>query len=96
MTQLNLITIKEIMGIIASALSKTHWVMDKWGYTGSACVLMALDDAIEQGRSRQATTCCLSPGAVSAWPAMSGGGSHHEHYQGTMSQLVHCSLLIVN
>jgi 3-oxoacyl-[acyl-carrier-protein] synthase-3 len=24
--------------------------MDKWGYTGSACVPMALDDAIEQGR----------------------------------------------
>ena len=50
MTQLNLNTIKEIMGIIGQPLSKTHWVMDKWGYTGSACVPMALDDAIEQGR----------------------------------------------
>jgi 3-oxoacyl-[acyl-carrier-protein] synthase-3 len=29
-------------------LSKTHMIMDKWGYTGSACMPMALDDAIEQ------------------------------------------------
>jgi 3-oxoacyl-[acyl-carrier-protein] synthase-3 len=30
-------------------MSKTHTIMDKWGYTGSACMPMALDDAIEQG-----------------------------------------------
>lgn len=44
-TQLNLNTIKEIMGIIDQPLTKTHWIMDKWGYTGSACIPMALDDA---------------------------------------------------
>jgi 3-oxoacyl-[acyl-carrier-protein] synthase III len=48
-TQLNLNTIKMIMGIIEQPLSKTHWIMDKWGYTGSACIPMALDDALEQG-----------------------------------------------
>lgn len=48
-TQLNLNTIKMIMEIIEQPLDKTHWIMDKWGYTGSACIPMALDDAIEQG-----------------------------------------------
>ncbi len=49
-TQLNLNTIKLIMEILQQPLAKTHWIMDKWGYTGSACIPMALDDAIEQGR----------------------------------------------
>jgi 3-oxoacyl-[acyl-carrier-protein] synthase-3 len=49
-TQLNVNTIKQIMGLIDQPLSKTHWIMDKWGYTGSACIPMALDDAIENGR----------------------------------------------
>lgn len=53
MTQLNVNTIKEIMGIIQQPLEKTHWVMDKWGYTGSACVPMALDDALEKGHGPQ-------------------------------------------
>ncbi|MCB8943740.1 MAG: ketoacyl-ACP synthase III [Ardenticatenaceae bacterium] len=48
-TQLNINTIKEIMAIIKQPLEKTHWIMDKWGYTGSACIPMALDDALEQG-----------------------------------------------
>ncbi|MFL7839039.1 MAG: 3-oxoacyl-ACP synthase III family protein [Candidatus Promineifilaceae bacterium] len=47
-TQLNLNTIKMIMEIIEQPLEKTHWIMDKWGYTGSACIPMALDDAIEK------------------------------------------------
>lgn len=49
-TQINVNTIKEVMGILELPLEKTHWVMDKWGYTGSACVAMALDDHIEQCR----------------------------------------------
>lgn len=48
-TQLNVNTIKMIMEIIEQPLEKTHWIMDKWGYTGSACIPMALDDAIERG-----------------------------------------------
>jgi 3-oxoacyl-[acyl-carrier-protein] synthase-3 len=31
-------------------MDKTHWIMDKWGYLGSACIPAALDDAIERGR----------------------------------------------
>ena len=49
-TQLNLNTIKAIMDILKQPLEKTHWIMDKWGYTGSACIPMALDDALGLGK----------------------------------------------
>jgi 3-oxoacyl-[acyl-carrier-protein] synthase-3 len=49
-TQLNINTIKQMMEVLEQPLEKTHWIMDKWGYTGSACIPMALDDAIEIGR----------------------------------------------
>lgn len=47
-TQLNARTIEYVMADLGLPLSKTHMIMDKWGYTGSACMPMALDDAIEQ------------------------------------------------
>jgi 3-oxoacyl-[acyl-carrier-protein] synthase-3 len=49
-TQLNLRTIEYVMENLGQPLSKTHWVMDKWGYLGSACIPVALDDAVEQGK----------------------------------------------
>lgn len=49
-TQLNLRTIEYVMENLGQPLSKTHWIMDKWGYLGSACIPAALDDALEQGR----------------------------------------------
>jgi 3-oxoacyl-[acyl-carrier-protein] synthase-3 len=49
-TQLNLRTIEYMMELIKQPIQKTHWVMDKWGYTGSPCVAMALDDAIAHGK----------------------------------------------
>jgi 3-oxoacyl-[acyl-carrier-protein] synthase-3 len=49
-TQLNLRTIEYMMELIKQPIRKTHWVMDKWGYTGSPCVAMALDDAIALGK----------------------------------------------
>ncbi len=52
-TQLNLRTIEYVMGELGIPLEKTHWIMDKWGYTGSACMPMALDDAIEQSKGPQ-------------------------------------------
>jgi 3-oxoacyl-[acyl-carrier-protein] synthase-3 len=48
-TQLNLRTIEFVMDKIGQPLSKTHWIMDKWGYLGSACIPAALDDALERG-----------------------------------------------
>lgn len=66
-TQLNLNTIKLIMDLLQQPLSKTHWIMDKWGYTGSACIPMALDDALENGRGPQPgdnVLFCASGGGI--------------------------------
>ncbi len=49
-TQVRLKTILDVMKGLGLPETKTHWVMDKFGYTGSACVYMALHDAIEQGK----------------------------------------------
>ena len=66
-TQLNLRTIEAMMDLLGQPIQKTHWVMDKWGYTGSPCVVMALDDAIQQGRGPQpgqAVLFCASGGGI--------------------------------
>jgi len=65
-TQLNLRTIEYMMQLLKQPIQKTHWIMDKWGYTGSPCVAMALDDAIAQGRGPQ-------PGQVVLFCASGGG-----------------------
>jgi 3-oxoacyl-[acyl-carrier-protein] synthase-3 len=49
-TQLNLRTIEYVMANLGQPMRKTHWIMDKWGYLGSACIPAALDDALEHGR----------------------------------------------
>lgn len=67
-TQLNLNTIKAIMEILQQPLEKTHWVMDKWGYTGSACIPMALDDALQERkrpRPGDIVLFCASGGGIS-------------------------------
>ncbi len=48
-TQLNLRTIEYVMNDLGLPRAKTHTIMDKWGYTGSACMPMALDDAVVCG-----------------------------------------------
>ena len=65
-TQLNLRTIEYMMDLLKQPMEKTHWVMDKWGYTGSPCVVMALDDAIAQGKGPK-------PGEVILFCASGGG-----------------------
>ncbi|MEZ4237354.1 MAG: ketoacyl-ACP synthase III [Myxococcota bacterium] len=49
LTQLNLRTIEAVLDAMGQPHDKARWVMDKWGYTGSPCVVMALHDAIERG-----------------------------------------------
>ncbi|MFW9996865.1 MAG: 3-oxoacyl-ACP synthase III family protein [Candidatus Odinarchaeota archaeon] len=49
-TQVNLRIIEAVMKKLNVPLEKTHNVMQKWGYTGSACVPLAMYDAIDQGR----------------------------------------------
>ena len=67
-TQLNLRTIEHIMELLEQPIEKTHWVMHKWGYTGSPCVVMALDDAINQGKGPKPgdnIVFCASGGGIS-------------------------------
>jgi 3-oxoacyl-[acyl-carrier-protein] synthase-3 len=44
-TQVRLNSIKLVMNEVGLPIEKAHWIMDKWGYTGSACLPMAFDDA---------------------------------------------------
>ena len=65
-TQVNLSTIKEVMKILEVPLDRTHTVMDKWGYTGSACIPMALDDAVREGKLKHGDNfiMCASGGGL--------------------------------
>jgi 3-oxoacyl-[acyl-carrier-protein] synthase-3 len=49
-TQVRMKSIVLVMETLGIPIEKTHWIMDKWGYTGSACLAMAFDDAMEQGK----------------------------------------------
>jgi 3-oxoacyl-[acyl-carrier-protein] synthase-3 len=49
-TQVNLSTITEVMGKLELPMERTHTIMHKWGYTGSACIPMVLHDAISAGK----------------------------------------------
>jgi 3-oxoacyl-[acyl-carrier-protein] synthase-3 len=47
-TQVRKPTIELVMNDLGLPMEKTHTVMERWGYTGSACIPMALDDAFAQ------------------------------------------------
>jgi 3-oxoacyl-[acyl-carrier-protein] synthase-3 len=49
-TQVNLSTIRTVMQTLRQPMERTHTIMDRVGYTGSACIPMALDDAVRAGR----------------------------------------------
>ncbi|MEM8933897.1 MAG: 3-oxoacyl-[acyl-carrier-protein] synthase III C-terminal domain-containing protein, partial [Acidobacteriota bacterium] len=38
------------MADLGQPVEKAATIMDRWGYTGSACLGMALDDALERGQ----------------------------------------------
>jgi 3-oxoacyl-[acyl-carrier-protein] synthase-3 len=66
---------------LGQPMSKTHWIMDKWGYLGSACIPVVLDDAIERGvgpKPGDHVVFCASGGglamAASVWRWQSAGG----------------------
>jgi len=48
-TQVNLSTIKSVMAKLELPMERTHTIMQQWGYTGSACIPMVLDDALKAG-----------------------------------------------
>jgi 3-oxoacyl-[acyl-carrier-protein] synthase III len=47
-TQVNLSTIKSVMEKLELPMERTHTIMRQWGYTGSACIPMVLDDALKK------------------------------------------------
>lgn len=66
-TQLNLRTIEAVMDVLGQPRAKAHTIMQKWGYTGSACIPMALDDARSSGRIKPGdlVVLCASGGGIS-------------------------------
>ncbi len=53
LTQVRRPTIELVMQDLGLPMERTHMVMDKWGYTGSASVAMAFDDARALGKIRK-------------------------------------------
>ncbi|RJP57702.1 MAG: ketoacyl-ACP synthase III [Ignavibacteriales bacterium] len=49
-TQININSIWETMDNLEVDRNKAHTIMDRFGYTGSACIPMALNDAFEKGQ----------------------------------------------
>jgi len=49
-TQVNLRTIETVLKELGATMDKTHTIMHKWGYTGSACVPLCISDAIDKGK----------------------------------------------
>ncbi|MBL6991412.1 MAG: ketoacyl-ACP synthase III [Bacteriovoracaceae bacterium] len=52
-TQINLSVIKDIMALIDFDMNKTTCIMDRYGYTGSGCIPMAMHHAIKEGRVKR-------------------------------------------
>ncbi|HEX8071557.1 MAG TPA: ketoacyl-ACP synthase III [Pyrinomonadaceae bacterium] len=65
-TQVNLSTIREVMQRLDLPMERTHTVMQKWGYTGSACIPMVLDDAVRAGKLKEhdIVVMCASGGGL--------------------------------
>jgi len=58
-TQININTIWETLANLGVEKTKAHTIMDKYGYTGSACIPMAFDDAVKKGKVRKGDVLCF-------------------------------------
>ena len=58
-TQININSIRETLDILNLPHERAHTIMDRFGYTGSACIPMAFDDAIQQGRIKSGDLICF-------------------------------------
>jgi len=65
-TQVNLSTIKEVMAKLELPMERTHTIMHKWGYTGSACIPMVLHDAVSLSKLKRGDNIvmCASGGGL--------------------------------
>jgi 3-oxoacyl-[acyl-carrier-protein] synthase III len=58
-TQINRSVIQKVMGELGLPMEKTTCVMDRYGYTGSACIPMALHTALREGRVKKGDLVAL-------------------------------------
>jgi 3-oxoacyl-[acyl-carrier-protein] synthase-3 len=58
-TQININTIRETLDNLGVEHARAHTIMDKYGYTGSACIPMALDDAVLKGKLKRGDLLCF-------------------------------------
>ncbi len=58
-TQVRLNSIKLVQEGLELPFEKAHYVMDRFGYTGSACLPMAFDDAVSQGKVHSGDLICF-------------------------------------
>ena len=63
-TQINKWVIDEVMPILGLPMEKTTCIMDRYGYTGSGCIPMALDVAIEEGKIKKGDTVVMVASGV--------------------------------
>ena len=63
-TQVRKPTIELVMADLGISMDRTHTVMERWGYTGSACIPMALDDAIQQRKIKPGDLVVLAGSGV--------------------------------
>lgn len=65
-TQINRSTIESVMAELGLSMDKTTCTMDRYGYTGSACIPIALHHAITEGNIQQGDIVVLLGSGVGA------------------------------
>jgi 3-oxoacyl-[acyl-carrier-protein] synthase-3 len=58
-TQININTIWEAMDNLGVSRNRAHTIMDRYGYTGSACIPMAFDDAMQKKKLNAGEIVCF-------------------------------------
>ncbi len=69
-TQINIESIHQTLDHLGLEHSKAHYIMDRYGYTGGACIVMGLADAYQQGALKKGDLVALI--ASGAGVAMAG------------------------
>jgi 3-oxoacyl-[acyl-carrier-protein] synthase-3 len=72
LTQINIDSIRQTMQALGLPIERSHNIMDRFGYTGSACIPMAIADACDQHLLKKGDWICLvgSGGGVSMGGAL--------------------------
>lgn len=63
-TQINHAAIAVTCGNLGISMDKTHNIMSHYGYTGNACIIMALDDALKSKIVKKGDLVCLTASGV--------------------------------